>query len=236
MPNLSLQPGASIRVQQGASPSIAATLRDRAGNVINLTGWSVKFAAKRLITDVDSKKIFDVVCTVNDPLNGGILIPFSGSMLAAVGTLFGSIRMWPAPATAPTVALAGAGAGNVDNGTHYYTVSFVMGQFESIDGPVSSVVSVADKTVNGKVNVTAIPLGPTGTTARNVYRTLAGTASNTAKKLVGTISDNTTTTLLDNIADGSLGKAGLDTLANLQPYDAYAITLIVDPGVINLET
>lgn len=49
-----------------------------------------------------------------------------------------------------------------------------------------------------------IPIGPTGTTYREVYRTVANGA---ALKLQSTISNNTATTLTDTTADASLGAA-----------------------------
>jgi hypothetical protein len=53
-----------------------------------------------------------------------------------------------------------------------------------------------------QVALSAIPLGPTGTTSRTVYRTTVGGA--TYKRLT-TIADNSTTTYADATADGSLG-------------------------------
>src|SRR3989344_5689951 len=65
----------------------------------------------------------------------------------------------PAP-VAPTVALASpAVAGNVDNGAHRYLVTFVTADGETEAGAISAAVTVADKTVNGKVELTAIPFG-----------------------------------------------------------------------------
>lgn len=118
------------------------------------------------------------------------------------------VRWWAppdAPTATPTDALAGAGAGNVDNGLHSYVFSYVGPEGESDASPVSDGVTVADKTVNGKVSVAGIAVGPAGTTARKLYRTIAGDTG--AYKLVATISDNVTTTYEDNIADGSLGAA-----------------------------
>ena len=110
----------------------------------------------------------------------------------------------PAP-TAPTVALASpAVAGNVDNGAHRYRLTFVTADGETEGGTISSAVTVADKTVNGKIELTAIPVGGAAVTSRKLYRTTAGGSS---YLLLATVSDNTTTTYTDNIADGSLGAA-----------------------------
>lgn len=119
----------------------------------------------------------------------------------------------PAP-TAPTVALAGAGAGNVENGAHRYLVTFVTADGETEEGTVSAAVTVADKTVNGKVTVSAIPVGGSAVTSRKIYRTVA---AGTTYLLLTTLADNTTTTYTDNIADASLGAAAPSTNTTNDP-------------------
>lgn len=58
------------------------------------------------------------------------------------------------------------------------------------------------------VGVYGIPKGPTGTTARKLYRTVANASVTYANlKLLATIADNTTTSYQDAIADASLGAA-----------------------------
>lgn len=112
----------------------------------------------------------------------------------------------PAAPTAVTAALkAVPAAGDVDNGNHSYKVTFVNASGESVASAKSNVVTVADKGINGKIDLTAIPTGPAGTTARNIYRTVAGDAG--AWLLVGTIADNATVVYLDNVADVALGAA-----------------------------
>lgn len=103
---------------------------------------------------------------------------------------------------APTVALAGAGAGNVDNGPHRHRLTFVTADGETDGGAISAAITVADKTVNGKISVSNIPLGGSQVTARKLYRT---TAAGVNYFLVATIADNTTTAYTDNTADASLG-------------------------------
>lgn len=102
---------------------------------------------------------------------------------------------------AASCALAGAGAGNVDNGVHRYKVTFVTAGGETEAGTASSGVTVADKTADGKVALSSIPTGSAFVTARKIYRTVAG---GSVYKLLATISDNTTTTYTDNTADASL--------------------------------
>jgi uncharacterized phiE125 gp8 family phage protein len=113
----------------------------------------------------------------------------------------------PAPAAVTAALASPAAAGNVDNGAHRYLATFVTAEGETQAGVVSSAVTVADKTVNGQVALTAIPLGGSSVTARKLYRTTAGGST---YLLLATIADNTTTTYTDNIADASLG-AGAPT-------------------------
>lgn len=121
------------------------------------------------------------------------------------------------PTVACTAALAGAGAGNVTNGTHswYITVTGPNGIDESAVGPKSNVLNVVNNAADGKVNLTGIPLGPAGTVSRKVYRTVTGDSG--SPKLVGTISDNVTTTFQDNVADGSLGAVAPAGITWVEP-------------------
>lgn len=102
----------------------------------------------------------------------------------------------------PAACTAAAGsAGNVDNGTHSWVITFenALG-LETQSGSKSNVLTIAGGAK--QVNLTAIPLGPTGTTSRNVYRTKAGDTGNWF--FVGTVADNITTTFTDNVSDASL--------------------------------
>lgn len=127
----------------------------------------------------------------------------------------------PAP-VAPTVALASpAIAGNVTNGAHRYLVTFVTADGETEAGTISAAVTVTDKTVNGKVELTAIPTGGAAVTSRKVYRT---EAAGSTYLLLATISNNTATTYTDNIADGSLGAQAPTTNTTVDPYVTNLIT------------
>lgn len=99
-------------------------------------------------------------------------------------------------------ALAGVGAGNVENGAHSYKVTFVTASGETTGSAKSNVVTVVDKTTDGQVSLTGIAVGPTGTTSRKVYRTVTGDTGD--YKLLTTLGNNTATTYTDNTADASL--------------------------------
>lgn len=129
---------------------------------------------------------------------------------AITGVIFPKVFVAEVVPTAPTAALAGAGAGKIGNGPHVYRVTFVTGAGETSGGAVSAAVTVVDSTTNGQINLTNIPLGVANpgnpldprvlAKARNVYR-LTGTGY----QLLTTLADNTTTTFLDNVPDKGLG-------------------------------
>lgn len=108
----------------------------------------------------------------------------------------------PAPGALNAAIAAPAAPGNVDNGSHRYLATFVTAQGETDAGVVSAAVVVADKTVNGQVQLTAIPVGGSQVTARKLYRTTAGGA---AFLFLATIADNVTAIYTDNTADAALG-------------------------------
>lgn len=121
----------------------------------------------------------------------------------------------PAP-SAPTAALAATPiAGNVDNGAHRWLCTYVTADGETQAGVVSAAVTVADKTVNGQVELTAIPLGGSSVTSRKLYRT---EADGSTYLLLATIANNTATTYTDNIADASLGAGAPTANTTGDPY------------------
>jgi hypothetical protein len=120
----------------------------------------------------------------------------------------------------PTALTAAQGAaGNVNVGTHSYKTTFIFpGGGETVPGLVSNVVNVAG--VASQVNLTAIPLGPSGATTRKIYRTVAGDTG--AYKLALPIAHNTATTATDDVADGSLGAVAPTVSTTGQwEYDQY---------------
>jgi len=101
-----------------------------------------------------------------------------------------------------TSALAGLGAGNLSAGLYKYRVTLVNATGETQGGTANAGTTVADPGVDGQIALTAIPTGAAGTTARRLYRTVAGGGT---YKYLAEIPDNVTTTYTDNIASGSLG-------------------------------
>jgi hypothetical protein len=102
--------------------------------------------------------------------------------------------------------------GNVNLGLHSYKITYVISGVETEGGPTSNVVNVIDAG-GRRVDLTGISRGPTGTTDRKVYRTVAGDTGN--HLLAVTIANNSATTVQDNVADASLGAACPTNLAVL---------------------
>jgi len=102
-----------------------------------------------------------------------------------------------------TAALAGAGAGSVNNGDHYYWATYLTAFGETAVSTKSTVVTVTDNTTDGKVNVSVVASTNPSVTNIKLYRSsIAGGAY--AAYLLDTIA-NTTTTYVDNKADSALG-------------------------------
>lgn len=106
---------------------------------------------------------------------------------------------------APTLALhAGTGMGT---GLYAYQVTFL--NSDGAETALGIPATITTTTGNNQVQLTAIPTGPAGTTARNLYRSRVGGGTGTQNVfLVTTLADNTTTSYLDTLADASLGATG----------------------------
>lgn len=131
------------------------------------------------------------------------------------------------PQTNVTAALVNT-PGNVPNGNQCYYVTFVVtinghAGLETDPGVTGQTpncsVTVADHTVAGRIQLTNIPLGPAGTTARNIFRTVQPVQFYGQNfGLLATVSDNTTTVYTDNLDDSAIvpvtyGGAGWNTTA-----------------------
>jgi len=91
-------------------------------------------------------------------------------------------------------ALSSTASGSMDNNVYYYAVTIGSAD-EYVCGAVSNTISVG---TSGAAQLSNIPMGPAGTTARRLYRTEGGGST---LYLIDTISDNTTTEYTDTIAD-----------------------------------
>lgn len=101
-----------------------------------------------------------------------------------------------------SVTVALGAAGNL-TGAYTYKITFYTASGETeVSAPSSVDVTTSITAAAQQLSLTGIPLSPCkSVVGRKVYRTAAG---GTVYKLAATIADNTTTTLTDNVADGSL--------------------------------
>jgi hypothetical protein len=100
------------------------------------------------------------------------------------------------PGTTPPAANTAA--------SYTYKLTHVSDSGESEAGSASGGVIIADKAAAGKCDLANILAGPTGTTARKIYRTKAGFGSVGPWYYHSTIADNATVVLVDNTPDSSL--------------------------------
>lgn len=127
--------------------------------------------------------------------------PLVGDTISA--TVLSTFTAGTAPTTVITGTPAGSGSGGIVAGNYKYSFSYYNSttNTESAQSAFSSTITATSTGIN---NLTAITAGPTGTTARRVYRTTINGATSTAV-LLTIIADNTTTVYADSTADSSLG-------------------------------
>jgi len=118
-----------------------------------------------------------------------------------------------APTTAPTGAVVAGG--NIPAGGHTYKITFLYYDLEeSNGGPATGTITTTPG--NQTVNLSSLPIGGYGVTARKIYR------DNTdgVWLLVGTVANNTATTFSDT---ASIGTASIPTTNNTPPAFKYII-------------
>src|SRR3989344_3550266 len=129
-------------------------------------------------------------------------IKTSGTVLSDKSLQFPS---YVGTAPAATAALACAGAGNVDNGSHSYRVAFITAEGET-PTTASNSVTVTDSTVDGQISVTLPISADSRVTGRRIYRIEAG---GPFRFFLADVLNNTDATYLDNLADASLDQSRL---------------------------
>ena len=201
------------------------------GNPIGYAGGNITFSALDTGTravGVDYAAFLTaagVKLTAISTYHAGGLIPatYTAANTCLLGYFHNGKAIELQMATAPTAAL-GSGAGSVDNGAHAYSVTFVNALGETQRGILRATATVVDKTANGKINLTAIPLGDAGTTSRKIY---GSTAGGVLQYYIATISNNTATTYTVDVADTSLTVAAPlvnTTMATTGGIFQYSVT------------
>lgn len=108
--------------------------------------------------------------------------------------------------TVPSGALTGASGtapGNLVAGLYQYTYTFYNAAgVESLESPIASITIGG-----GSAALATIATGGAGIVGRRVYRSRTGGSAGAIRRMVKDITDNTTTTLIDVLADTSLGAS-----------------------------
>lgn len=129
-----------------------------------------------------------------------------------------TIARFGLPETAPTVGIGGTGA---LDGTYQYAVSFLNAEGETGIGPASIETAI---TAAG-FNLTAIPLGPTGTTGRNIYRKkTSGTNADNVFHLVATLNDNTAALLNNEATTDAIANAASSPPTGIADGDTVVVS------------
>lgn len=132
------------------------------------------------------------------------------------------------PTVAPTAVIGGS-AGDLENGDHDYKYSFVTSTGETLLSPISAVVTIVDKTILGRINLTVPVSSDPGVTARRIYRRFNQTGD---YKYVDEIADNVTTAHVDNRSNADLLSVFSSSFSRSQTaaaplaagtYDVFAI-------------
>lgn len=159
---------------------------------------------------------------------GSYTVAQSSDPSGVIGDELYTITRVGSPTAAPTLT-AGTGA---LTGTYDYAVSFINAGGETGIGPASSTITV---TAQG-VSLAGIPVGPAGTTSRNIYRRKsAGTNADNTFHLVSTIANNTATTLTNEATSDAIAnvaatpKAGVDDGATVTVTYNYADVAYFQP-------
>ena len=122
--------------------------------------------------------------------------PLAANLSFAADKTF-TFPVWT-PLSAPGAPTLGEGVGGNPDGAYDYVITFVTAFGETVAGTIAQITVSAKK-----VELTDIPLGPTGTTDRKIYRTV-GDDQGGDLLLVAALGDNTTTVYTDDTADGNL--------------------------------
>jgi hypothetical protein len=125
------------------------------------------------------------------------------------------------PASSPTAAAAGLGAGNLSTGTYRYSVTYLMPAFETAPSTYAEVTITSS--TNAQVYLTAIPVSPDWyCVGRNVYRSLIN-GGTTTSLLLTSITNNTATTYTDNASSSSL--VGNDSLSSSWKVTGFPVVV-----------
>lgn len=220
-----------VSVSESVNPALAPLLANPQIVAIVGAARGEQTASERLIltgvdpvtlayTGVQAASLVAKSSTTGETINPGAYVVTAGADPDA--TVTGdepyTIRRFAATPSAPTVAASGTGA---LTGTYQYAVAYVNAQGITGIGTASAAVPI---TAAG-YNLSAIPLGPAGTTARNIYRRkTAGTGADNIYRLVATINDNTTTVLSNEATSDGAAAVAATPVVGIESGDTVIVT------------
>jgi hypothetical protein len=91
----------TINVREKSRPTVdfadVTAWKDKAGRVVDITGWTLKLVVKRLVTDPDSQVLFDLTGTIVTATEGAYRFTLDLSHTAfPPGTYPAEVRVWTA--------------------------------------------------------------------------------------------------------------------------------------------
>jgi hypothetical protein len=149
-----------------ATPNILAIVGEAAGSQTSterfvLTGTT---AEALQYSGVNPSSVVVKLFTTGETLNAGNYVVTAGTDPDA--TITGDEPYTIARFGLPTTAITSAATGTGLTGTYEWATTFVNANGETGIGPASTPLALS----NQAGNLSAIPIGPSGTTARNIYR------------------------------------------------------------------
>lgn len=154
--------------------------------------------AKVTWSDKDQPNVLGLIKDIR-----GVKRPFYGSDDGYIYELDREDRVgFVIPQPAAPVSALGSGSGNLSAGAYTYKITIAHDVGETIASSASNSTTVVTPAVNGKIELTSIPVDTSGKGIfRKIYRTTAGGST---YYYLGKIANNTETTYTDNIADSAL--------------------------------
>jgi len=186
---------------------------------IQAAGGSLYRAGAVVTSSLNGNRLRFVPMPAQPGLNDYLFI--TGGGLALKLDDGGSVTTWGItnPGGPPSLAETSAGTGALANGVYKYKVVFRNGSTGSRSNAQDIDASITIASGPSSVALTNIPVSSDGqVTEREIYRTTVGGA---LYFLAITISDNSTTSTTDNVADADLLSFQLQT-DNDRPYDSCA--------------
>lgn len=170
-------------------------------------------------TGVQTSSVVVKSSTTGETLNAGNFVITAGADpdTTVTGDEPYTIKLFSDTPAAPTATPNGTGL----TGTYQYAVSFLNANGQTGIGAASTAQAVT----NSGFNLSAIALGPTGTTGRNVYRRkTAGTGELNVWRLVATVNDNVTTTLSTENTPDATAQTAPTPPTTVSPGDTVVVS------------